>query len=66
VIDDLTQVDSQSVIGQTLLKKGSAETESQFGTMLDHFTSDKTIRDRSEMLLAVDESSGRILEKLRR
>lgn len=64
VIHDLTQVDSQSVVGQTLLKKRSAETESQFGEMLDHFTSDKTIRDRSEMLLAVDESLGMILEKL--
>ena len=64
VIHDLAQVDSQSVVGQLLLKKKSTETESQFGTMLDHFTSDKTIRDRSEMLLAVDESLGMILQKL--
>ena len=63
-IHDFAQVDSQSVVGQILLKKKSAETESQFGTMLDHFTSDKTIRDRSEMLLAIDESLGMILQKL--
>jgi N-acetylglucosamine-6-sulfatase len=64
VIHDFAQVDSQSVVGQILLKKKSPETESQFGTMLDHFTSDKTIRDRSEMLLAVDESLGMIFQKL--
>jgi arylsulfatase A-like enzyme len=61
---DFSRVDSQSVVGQTLLKKRSPATESQFGEMLDHFTSDKTIRERSEMLLAVDESLGRILRML--
>ena len=57
-------VDSQTVVGQTIYRKQSKEIESQFGAMLDHFTSDKTVRERAEMLLAVDEGIGRILQKL--
>ncbi|HLG39726.1 MAG TPA: sulfatase-like hydrolase/transferase [Chitinophagaceae bacterium] len=57
-------VDSQTVTGQTIYRKKSREIETQFGAMLDHFTSDKTIRERAEMLLAVDEGLGRILQKL--
>jgi len=64
IIQSFELVDSQTVIGQTIYRKHSKEMEAQFGTMLDHFTSDKTIRDRSEMLLAVDEGLGRILQTL--
>lgn len=58
-------IDTSTVIGQALLAKQSPEVTAQFGDLLlDHFTSDKTIRDRSEMLLAVDEGLGEILDLL--
>ncbi len=65
-IEDYQDIDPSTVIGKALTTKSTdpAITE-QFGNeLLDHFSSDKTIRDRSEMLLAVDEGLGRILETL--
>ena len=60
-----TQIDSSSVTGKALIAKNSLEMQKEFGDgFLDHFTSEETIRDRSEMLLAVDESLGRILTTL--
>jgi N-acetylglucosamine-6-sulfatase len=59
------QLDSQSVVGMALIAKNSPEIRTQFGdSVLDHFTSEQTIRERSEMLLAVDDGLGRILETL--
>lgn len=64
-INSYSQIDSQSVVGQALLEKNSPEIISKFGNaLLDHFTSDETIRDRSEMLLAIDEGLGAILKTL--
>ena len=59
------QVDSASVIGQALIEKSRPTIRNEFGDdLLDHFTTDKTIRERSEMLLAVDESLGKIMAAL--
>jgi N-acetylglucosamine-6-sulfatase len=39
--------------------------EAEFGkAFFDHFTSDQTIRDRSEMLLSIDDGLGRIIKEL--
>jgi N-acetylglucosamine-6-sulfatase len=47
------------------MKKKSAENRAEFGDLLlDHFTSDETIRNRSEMVLAVDEGLGKIMQVL--
>ena len=47
------------MIGKALIDKNSPEVRSEFGPfLLDHFTDDQTIRDRSEMLLAIDEGLG--------
>ena len=59
------EVDSQTVTGKALYRKKSREMEAEFGSdFLDHFTSDETIRDRSEMLLSIDDGLGRILKAL--
>lgn len=63
-ITDYSNINLSSVIGQALANKHSPEIESEFGDKLDHFTSEKTIRDRSEMILAVDEGLGEILKAL--
>ena len=60
-----SQIDAKSVIGRALLDKSSPEVQSKFGEfLLDHFTDDQTIRDRSEMLLAIDEGLGVLIETL--
>ena len=65
IISSYEKIDTNSVIGQALLTKQSPEIESKFsGVLLDHFTADNTIRDRSEMMLAVDEGLGKIMETL--
>ena len=58
-------IDSQTVIGQALMAKIAPETKAIFGDfLLDHFSSDQTIRGRAEMLLAIDEGVGILLEAL--
>jgi N-acetylglucosamine-6-sulfatase len=64
-ISSYSQIDSQSVIGKALTDKKSPEVQSEFGPfLLDHFTDDQTIRDRSEMLLAIDEGLGVLIKAL--
>ncbi len=64
-LDSYDHINPESVIGEALVAKQSPEVEALFGNVLmDHFTADKTIRDRSEMLLAVDEGLGKIMETL--
>lgn len=65
-VSSYEDIDPSSVIGEALITKSTDNmiTE-QFGDeLLDHFTSEKTIRDRSEMLLAIDEGLGQVLDKL--
>jgi N-acetylglucosamine-6-sulfatase len=52
------------VIEEALTIKTSDETRAKWGSILDADTSEDTIRDRSEMLLAVDEGLGRLLGEL--
>ena len=52
------------VIEEALAIKESPESKEKWGNILDPGTSDDTIRDRSEMLLAVDEGLGRLLDEL--
>ncbi|MCG8698537.1 MAG: sulfatase-like hydrolase/transferase [Bacteroidales bacterium] len=64
-ISTYSQIDSTSVIGKALIDKNSPEVQVKFGaSLLDHFTADQTIRDRSEMLLAIDEGLGVLMETL--
>lgn len=63
-IDSYDQIDTQTVVGNFLQMKNSPAVKQQFGTILDHFTAQKTIRERAEMILDVDRSLGRILQQL--
>jgi N-acetylglucosamine-6-sulfatase len=63
-IDTYKNIDTQTVVGKFLNVKNSASMQKQFGNILDPFTSQRTIRERAEMMLAVDESLGRILHEL--
>jgi N-acetylglucosamine-6-sulfatase len=64
-ISSYAQVDSQTVTGEALYRKRSPGMEAEFGkNFFDHFTSDQTIRDRSEMLLSIDDGLGRIIKEL--
>ena len=64
-LNSYQNLDPNSVIGKVLTAKQSPEVEALFsGVLLDHFTAEQTIRDRSEMLLAVDEGLGKIIKTL--
>lgn len=64
-ISSYDKIDSQTVIGKALHLKNSAALKAEFGEIFfDHFASDETIRDRSEMLLSIDEGLGRMLKEL--
>jgi N-acetylglucosamine-6-sulfatase len=54
------------VVRRALDDKSAPETEREFGSVLDHGTSEENIRRRAEMLLAVDEGLGRIFAALER
>jgi N-acetylglucosamine-6-sulfatase len=60
------QIDEGTVIGRTLSIKNSPEVREKFGRILDHFAAEETIRRRAEMLLAVDEGLGKLLNELAR
>jgi len=65
-IDDYTKIDSQSVIGMTLIEKTKPEHRIGRGdNLMDDFTRQSTIQSRSEMLLAVDDGLGKIVQKLK-
>jgi arylsulfatase A-like enzyme len=60
-LDDLNQ---QPALQRALQYRNSPEISKTFAKIVDPGTSDNTIRRRTEMLLAVDESLGRIIETL--
>ena len=55
---------TKPVIRQALEMKHSPEIEEAFADFLDHGISEDTVRRRAEMVLAVDEGVGRILDTL--
>ncbi len=55
----------KEVIKAAIKQKESDANRKIFGNILDHGTAEETIRRRSEMLLAVDESLGRIMKELK-
>ncbi len=59
--DDLTE---QPALRRALAYRASPDITREFGGILDPGTSEETIRRRAEMLLAVDESLGRIMDVL--
>ena len=63
-LNSYEQIDSASMIGMILAAKNTPEFSAQFGSILDHFTSQETIQKRAEMILSIDESVGRILKEL--
>ena len=60
------ETNGKKVLRRALARKRSPEMMKKFGEVLDHGTSEETIRRRSEMLLAVDEGLGRIVESLKK
>ena len=63
---DYAKVDSTSVIGNALVQKTKPEIRAALNeSLLDDFTSQNTIQTRAEMLLAVDESLGKIVKTLK-
>jgi arylsulfatase A-like enzyme len=64
VTADLDALAGTPALRQALARRASPEVQEQFGAILDPGTSETTIRRRSEMLLAVDESLGRVLDAL--
>jgi arylsulfatase A-like enzyme len=67
VISSLDELADKPALRRALLAKGSDEIVEMFGEgQLDPGTSEETIRRRSEMLLAVDEGLGRIVDALER
>lgn len=54
------------VVRRALQRKRSKETVTKWGQLLDIDSRDDTIRKRAEMLLAIDDSVGRVIDVLRR
>ena len=64
VVTSLAALDGTPALRRALEVRGAAEVQRAFGGLLDPGTSEETIRRRAEMLLAVDEGLGRILDAL--
>jgi N-acetylglucosamine-6-sulfatase len=64
VVADPTTLSGKPALRRALAYRASEDITSRFGGILDPGTSETTIRRRAEMLLAVDESLGRILATL--
>ena len=64
IISSLDDLKDKPALRRALARKNSDEMAELFGAILDRGTSEETIRRRAEMLLAVDESLGRILDTL--
>ena len=64
VVSSLDELTNKPALKRALERKYSDEMVATFGAILDPGTSEETIRRRSEMLLAVDESVGRIVSAL--
>lgn len=63
---DYASIDSQSVIGGTLVQKTKPEMRIGRGdNLMDDFTRQSTIQARAEMLLAVDDGLGRVVKYLK-
>jgi arylsulfatase A-like enzyme len=58
------EMSGKPIIQSALEVKESPQIREKWGNILDYGTSDETIRDRSEMLLAVDEGLGRLMDEL--
>jgi N-acetylglucosamine-6-sulfatase len=64
VVGSPDELEDKPALRRALAYRASPDITEQFGSILDPGTSEETIRRRAEMLLAVDESLGRILEAL--
>jgi N-acetylglucosamine-6-sulfatase len=64
VTASLDELGGMPAVRRALEYRASPEITEQFGGILDPGTSEETIRRRAEMLLAVDESLGRIMAAL--
>ncbi|NNM35285.1 MAG: sulfatase-like hydrolase/transferase, partial [Gemmatimonadetes bacterium] len=64
VVDSPDDLEGKPAIRRALATRASPDITQQFGGILDPGTSEETIRRRAEMLLAVDEGLGRIVERL--
>lgn len=64
VVQSPDELAERSAVRRALAYRASPDVTAQFGGILDPGTSEETIRRRAEMLLAVDESLGRILRAL--
>lgn len=64
VVSSLDELAEMPAVRRALAYRASPEITEQFGGILDPGTSEETIRRRAEMLLAVDESLGRIMDAL--
>lgn len=60
----LPSLSGKPVLKESLAHKNSEAMGKKWQTLLDKGTSEKTIRDRAEMLMAVDEGLGRIMQAL--
>jgi arylsulfatase A-like enzyme len=64
VVSSLDELGEMPAVRRALAYRASPDITEQFGGILDPGTSEETIRRRAEMLLAVDESLGRIMTAL--
>jgi N-acetylglucosamine-6-sulfatase len=64
VVASPDELADKPALRRALAYRASADITRMFGSILDPGTSEETIRRRAEMLLAVDEGLGRILEAL--
>ncbi len=64
VVASAEDLDEQPALRRALAYRASPDITREFGGILDPGTSEETIRRRAEMLLAVDESLGRIMDAL--
>ena len=58
------QLTAKPVLAEILKEKAKYKNDKEWGALIDWGTAEQTIRDRSEMLLAVDEGVGKIIKDL--
>ena len=64
VVTSADALEGKPALRRSLALRDSPPMSEAYGFMLDHGTSEETIRRRAEMVLSVDESLGRIIEAL--
>lgn len=64
VVSSLDELGEMPAVRRALTYRGSPDITERFGGILDPGTSEETIRRRAEMLLAVDDGLGRIMDAL--